>query len=78
MGYLISWQLEYAPITTPQFWANIGNNNMPGQAATTGTAGNVFGQLELSAYFGANSVTQIVARETNGFTIGNNLSAIAL
>ncbi len=78
VGYLISWQLEYVPITTPQFWANMGNNNNPGLAATTGTAGNVFGQLELSAYFGANSVTQIVARETNSFTIGNNLSAIAL
>ncbi|MBK9974016.1 MAG: choice-of-anchor D domain-containing protein [Planctomycetes bacterium] len=78
VGYLVSWQLEYVPITTPQFWANIGDSNNPGLPATTGTAGNVFGQLELSAYFGANSVTQITAREVNNFNIGNNLSAIAL
>ena len=78
VGYLISWQIEYVPITTPQFWANIGDNNMPGLPATTGTTGNVFGQLELSAYFGSNSVTQVTAREVNNFTLANNLSAIAL
>ncbi|MCC6574741.1 MAG: choice-of-anchor D domain-containing protein [Planctomycetes bacterium] len=78
VSYLISWQLEYVPITGTQFWANVGNFNEPGTPATVGTAGNVFGQLELASYNGANTVTQIVVRETNGLTIGNNLSAISL
>ncbi len=78
VGYLTSWQIEYVPVTTAQFWVNAGEQNNPGLSATTGTAGNVFGQLKLEAFNTAATVSQVIARETNGFTIGGSLSALSL
>ena len=78
VGYLISWQLEYVAISTPQFWVVAGEDNTPGTPAYIGTTGNVLGQIKLESFGTNSSVSQIVVREQNGLSLTGNLSALSL
>lgn len=78
VGHLVSWRVEYTPITTPQLFLNVGEGNVPGTPATFGATGQVFGQYRLDGFLTAGSVSQLVLRETNGATLTANVSALRL
>ncbi len=76
-GTLVSWQVEYTPVTSPALIARLSPANQPGSTVVTGAADQVLGHFEFEGV-GAGTLTSVIVRSENGVALNTSFSRIAL